>query len=192
MFAEKLPVSLRKYSSTIYFLVVLVLAHFFWKIFVKGDDSDTVVTFLSFNISVPFNIAATNVANAVHWLLQFIGFDIQLFDNNVLRHNNLVGARIVWSCTGIKQAFIFCCIIVFYEGNTKRKLWFLPLSLLLIYLFNILRIAAIIALIKYYPNQFDLFHEYIFKYLFYILLFGMLVFWDERINKVDDSIATAL
>lgn len=183
MFAEKLPEKLRPYSRVIYFMVVLVCAHFFWKITVRGDDTDTIVTFLGINISSPFNFMATHVATITAKILQFFGYDILLFSNNVLRHENGVGVRIVWSCTGLKQAYIFVCLIAFYRVNFKKRLWYILAGLLVIYVVNILRISAITALIAAYPNQFELLHKHIFKYLFYLILFGMWVLWDEKVAK---------
>jgi len=182
MFAEKLPEKLRPYSGIIYFLLVLVCAHFFWKITVKGDETDTIVTFLGMNISAPFNFMAAHVAKATAWLLQLFGSDILKCDQNLLRYENGVGVRIVWSCSGLKQAYIFVCIIAFYSGNFKKKLAYIAVGLVVVYLVNILRISAITALVKFYPAQFELMHEYIFKYLFYLILFGMWVLWDEKIS----------
>lgn len=181
MFEEKLPIKLRPYSGVIYFMVVLICAHFLWKITVRGDETDTVIRFLGLNLSAPFNFMASHVATATTKLLQFFGSDIQQLDNNVLRHANGVSVRIVWSCTGLKQAYIFVCIIAFYAGNLKKKLWYIPLGLLVVYLVNIVRISAITALVESFPDQFVMLHEYLFKYLFYAILFGMWVIWDEKI-----------
>jgi len=178
-----LPEKLRPYSGVIYFMVVLVCAHFFWKFTVRGDETDTIVTFFGLNLSTPFNFMAAHVANTTANILQFFGSDIQLLDNNVLRHANGVAVRIVWSCTGLKQAYIFVCLIAFYAGNIKQKMWYIPLGLLLVYLINIFRIAAITALVESYPAQFELLHEHLFKYLFYVILFGMWVLWEEKIKN---------
>lgn len=183
MFAEKLPEKMRPYAGIIYFMLVLVIAHFFWKFTVKGDETDTIVTFMGLNISGPFNFLAQHVAQATAYLLHLFGSGAQLMDNNVIRHENGVAVRIVWSCTGIKQSYIFFCIIAFYGRNLKQKLWYIPLGLLLIYIINILRITAITALIKSYPEYFDLLHEHLFKYLFYIIMFGMWVFWEEKVKR---------
>lgn len=183
MFAEKLPEKLRPYSGVIYFMVVLVCAHFFWKLTMKGDESDTVVSFLGMNVSTPFNYMAAHVAKATAFILHSFGSEVHLTSSNVLRHENSVAVRIVWSCTGIKQAFVFFCIIAFYAGNFKSKLWYIPLGLLIVYVINIFRISAITALVEIFPTQFELLHEYLFKYLFYAILFGMWVLWEEKIKK---------
>lgn len=182
MLSINTPEALKPYRSTLYFLLVLVSAHFFWKLLMKGDDTDTVITFLGVDLSDPFNAMAAHVARIVYKVLEFTGFDVALLPKNTICHDNMVCARIVWSCTGFKQTFIFLMIILFYKGSYKPKLWFIPLSVVAIYLINIVRISVIIALIKSYPSYFELFHEYIFKYLFYILLFGMWVLWDEKLN----------
>lgn len=182
MSSIKLPEILKPYRSTLYFLLVLVSAHFFWKLLMKGDDTDTVITFLGLDLSVPFNAMAAHVARVVYQVLVYCGFDVSLLAHNVICHDNMVCARIVWSCTGFKQTFLFLMIILFYKGSYKPKLWFIPLSILAIYCINIIRISVIIALIKSYPTYFELFHEYIFKYLFYVILFVIWIIWDEKIN----------
>jgi exosortase/archaeosortase family protein len=61
-------------------------------------------------------------------------------------------------------------------------LWYIPLGLVLVYLFNIFRISSIAAVIEQHPDWFKFTHEYFFKYLFYGLIFGMWVLWEEKIS----------
>lgn len=46
-----LPEKLRPFNSVIYFMIILVVSHFFWKFFVIGDESNEQVTFFGWNIS---------------------------------------------------------------------------------------------------------------------------------------------
>ncbi len=179
----KIPESIEPYSGIIYFVVLLMLSHFFWKFTVIGDETETVVTFFGMNISAPFNFMADHVANATARVLRMVGYQISLSADHVVRHDNNVAVRVVWACTGLKQAYIFVCIIAFYRGTLKNKLWFIPLGLVVVYLFNIFRIAAITALIKNHPEWFYLLHEHVFKYLFYVIIFGMWIFWEEVVSK---------
>ena len=78
--------------------------------------------------------------------------------------------------------FVFFCIIAFYPGSEKHKLWFIPLGLLLIWVLNVIRISSIIGLFEIYPNNFELFHE-LSKYVFYFIIFMFWVFWEEKIRK---------
>ena len=54
----KLPAALVPYSGVIYFVVILMVSHFVWKLTVLGDESDLVVTFAGYDISAPFNFMA--------------------------------------------------------------------------------------------------------------------------------------
>ena len=179
----KIPESIEPYSGIIYFVVLLMLSHFFWKFTVLGDETETVVTFFGMNISAPFNLMADHVAKVTTRMLEIMGYSISLSADNVVRHDNNVAVHVVWACTGLKQAYIFVCIIAFYRGTLKNKLWFIPLGLLVVYLFNIIRIVAITALIKEHPEWFYILHEHVFKYLFYVIIFGMWILWEEVVSK---------
>ena len=54
----KVPESIEPYSGIIYFVVLLMLSHFFWKFTVIGNETETVVTFFGMNISAPFKVFA--------------------------------------------------------------------------------------------------------------------------------------
>lgn len=179
----KIPESIEPYSGIIYFVVLLMLSHFFWKFTVLGDETETVVTFFGMNISAPFNLMADHVAKVTTRMLEIMGYSISLSADNVVRHDNNVAVHVVWACTGLKQVYIFVCIIAFYRGTLKNKLWFIPLGLLVVYLFNIFRIVAITALIKEHPEWFYILHEHVFKYLFYVIIFGMWILWEEVVSK---------
>lgn len=178
---------LTPYSGVIYFAIILLVCHFAWKFLVLGDDTDRQVTFLGNDISAPFQFMANHVARVTAGVLNFFGFDIQLFPNNVLKQENGFGIRIVWSCTGLKQAYIFFCIIAFYRGPFRKKLWFIPLGLVVVYLFNLFRIAAITALVQQHSDWFTFLHEYFFKYLFYAVIFALWVWWEEKFATVKEK-----
>ena len=179
----KIPESIEPYSGIIYFVVLLMLSHFFWKFTVLGDETETIVTFFGMNISASFNLMADHVAKVTTRMLEIMGYSISLSADNVVRHDNNVAVHVVWACTGLKQAYIFVCIIAFYRGTLKNKLWFIPLGLLVVYLFNIFRIVSITALIKEHPEWFYILHEHVFKYLFYVIIFGMWILWEEVVSK---------
>jgi exosortase/archaeosortase family protein len=115
--------------------------------------------------------------------------------DHVIRYDNGVGTSIIWGCTGLKQSFIFMCLILtvlpYKTLNHKseiinslwlHKLWFIPLGWLCCYAFNIARIAAITLLIEFHPDWFSFLHDYLFKYLFYAMLFGLWVIFVEKIR----------
>lgn len=181
----KFPEKLESLKGIILFFVILMIANIFWKYNVLGDEStgpDSMVTFWGLDISAPFNWMTLHVARATYAVLHFFGSTVMLDQENMLRYSNGNAVLIIWACTGIKQAYICFCILAFSRGPWSNKLWYIPLCLLDVYLFNIFRIAIIAACVENHQNWFDFLHLYFFKYIFYGVIFLMWVFWEEKIN----------
>ena len=171
-------------KGIILFFVILMVANIFWKYNVLGDEStgpDSMVTFWGLDISAPFNWMTLQVAHATFAVLHFFGSTVTLDKENMLHYSNGNSVLIIWACTGIKQAYICFCILAFSRGPWSKKIWYIPLCLLTVYLFNILRIAIIAACVENHQNWFDFLHLYFFKYIFYGVIFMMWVFWEEKI-----------
>lgn len=175
-----LPKNLKVFSGVFSFIIILIVSNYFWKYFVLGDESGVSVTFFGFDISRPFVYLSHQIAVSTHQILNFIGYDTSLTPNNVVRHS-ISGSSVcvVWSCSGIKQAYIYFCIIAFFSGPWKHKLWYIPMGLIFVYLFNLFRIVFITAIIDKHPEQFDFWHEYVMKYAFYGMIFLLWVAWNE-------------
>ena len=177
-----IPKALRPYVDILLFVVALVAANFFWKFTVLGDEGGEQVTWFGIDITAPFDFLAAHIANAVYWVIQLVRDTIHQLPNNILRFDSGSSVRIVWSCTALKQSFIWLIIMLVARGKWLRKLWFIPLGFVAIYLFNILRIALIAMIIEHHPELFELMHSYVFKYLFYLMLFGMWVWWTNILS----------
>jgi exosortase/archaeosortase family protein len=182
MLKIKFPEKLVPLKGIIYFFIILLGAHFFWKFTMLGDESDVVVTFFGLDLSAGFNLMVDHVTRVVYDILTMLKYQVELDDSSVIRHDNGVAVRIVWACTGLKQAYIFIAIIAFYKGPFLKKLWFIPAGLVVVYLFNIFRILMIVASIRENPNSFEFLHEGLYKYLYYGVIFLMWVLWEERIR----------
>jgi len=179
----RFPERLVPFKGVILFGVILMGTNLLWKYDVLGDESsslDSMVTFWGFNISAPFIWMAHHVAHVSIAILHFFGSNVTLNPANILRHTNGHSVQIIWACTGIKQAYICFCILAFSRGPWLKKLWFIPLSLLVVYAFNIFRITFIVACIENHPSWFEFLHLYAFKYVFYGIIFLMWVLWEER------------
>lgn len=178
---ENLLPKIEPYKGVLYFIIILLISHFFWKFTVKGDETENIITFFGLNITAPFTFMANHFANITFKILDFLGFEVQLFKGNILYYEKGVWVQIVPSCTGIKQAYIFFCIIAFTRGPWIKKLWFILLGFFAIYLFNIVRLTTIVGFCKNHFDWFDFLHSYLFKYLFYGMIFLLWVIWDEKI-----------
>jgi len=185
------PEKLEPYKGVILFFVVLMGTNLFWKYNILGDESmkaDSMVTFWGMDISAPFTRMALHVASVTTGILHFFGSGVILEHSNILRHTNGNSVLIIWACTGIKQAYICFCILAFSRGPWSKKLWYIPLSLIVVYIFNIFRITFIVACIENHPTWFQFLHLYAFKYVFYGIIFLMWVYWEEKIVGMKKSI----
>ena len=185
------PEKLEPYKGVILFFVVLMGTNLFWKYNILGDESmkaDSMVTFWGMDISAPFTWMALHVASVTTGILHFFGSGVILEHSNILRHTNGNSVLIIWACTGIKQAYICFCILAFSRGPWTKKLWYIPLSLIVVYIFNIFRITFIVACIENHPTWFQFLHLYAFKYVFYGIIFLMWVYWEEKIVGMKKSI----
>ncbi len=178
----KLPKYFEPLSGVLSFVLVLLIAHFLWKMSVRGDESDVIVTFLGFDISGPFNYMEEHVTYMVHRILNLFGFYPNLEPYNIFRYDNGNAIRVVWSCTGIKQSYIFAVIILLFNGSWKQKLWFIPAGLFVLYVYNLIRIAFLCGIVKDYQHLFDFMHEELTKYLYYAIVFGLWVLWEEKLK----------
>ena len=172
---------LKPYYDIIRFVVALLVANYFWKFTVIGDESGSDVSWFGMDISHPFDWMAQHIAHVVYWLISLTNDSVVFIEPNIIHYATGTGTRIVWGCTGLKQSFIWIVIMLVARGAWEHKLWFIPLGLVCAYLFNILRITLIAIAIEHHPEWFNVLHDYVFKYLFYGMLFCLWLWWTNRI-----------
>ena len=170
------------YVDIIIFVVALLAANYFWKFTVVGDEGSEQVIWFGLDITAPFTWLEAHIARVVYWIVDVFRDTVAL-RGNTITFTSGTGTTIVWSCTGLKQSFIWLIIMLAARGQWKRKVWFIPLGWGCIYVFNIFRIAVIAMAMEHHPEWFELLHTYIFKYLFYLMLFLLWVWWTYRIGK---------
>ena len=175
------------YRDVIVFIVTLLVANYFWKWTMNGDEFGEQVTWFGLDVTAPFEFMACHVASAVYWLLSLFRDTVYMPDEHTIRFASGAGTTIIWGCSGLKQSFIWMCLIltVLPLSNARLwldKLWYIPVGWVACYAFNILRIFLIALLIEHHPDWFEMLHNYLFKYLFYAMLFGLWVIFVEKIR----------
>ena len=181
------------YRDVIVFIVTLLVANYAWKWTMNGDDYGSQVTWLGLDVTAPFEFMACHVASAVFWLVSLFRDTVSMPDEHTIRFASGSGTTIVWACSGLKQSFIWFCLILTVlpvKANARlwlHKLWYVPLGWVVCYAVNILRLFAIAMLIEHHPEWFHMLHDYLFKYLFYAILFGLWVIFVEKIRPLSLS-----
>ncbi len=180
---QALKEHIKPYEDVIIFMLTLLVANYFWKWSMVGDENGDSVTWFGLDVTAPFEFMAYHIASFVYWLVSLVRDTAYMTDVHTIRFESGHGTTIIWGCTALKQSFIWLCLILTVKGGWKQKLWFIPLGWVCCYVFNILRIFLIALFIEHHPEWFHMLHDYIFKYLFYAMLFGLWVIFVEKIRS---------
>ena len=206
----KRSVRLAPYLDVAIFMVTLLLANWFWKWMIHGDGGEpssvdgvaqSVVTCFGLDVTAVFDAYARHIASVVYAVVHYFRDSLYMVNETTMRFVEGGGTHIVWSCTPLKQMFIWVCLmlttpnykLLTFNSKTSlnfklstfnwNKLWFIPLGLVFIHIVNLARICAITAFMEFHPEWFELLHTYIFKYLFYGLMFLFWVLYVEKVRK---------
>ncbi|MDR1679895.1 MAG: exosortase/archaeosortase family protein [Prevotellaceae bacterium] len=178
---KKIWRSLEAVHGVIFFLIGLFAADLLWKLCIHGNENlPQVLLFGRYDIYAPFGAMVLHIAGVARDIVQFFGYETIARNANEICFANHHAVTVVWGCTAIKQSFIFLCIMLLSKGKWLHKTWYIPMGLLLIYSFNIIRIAAIAMIVANHPEQFVFWHEWVFKYAFYGMIFLIWLVWNEK------------
>lgn len=183
------------YGDVMIFAVALLAADLLWKLSVQGDEAAGYVCCWGRDVTPLFGAYARHITNVVYALCAAVGQGLTRVGDYALFWETGSGTTIVWSCTPIKQMFIWLCLMFTTRGwlaakkaqtlgrETAKRLGWIVLGLVLIEGFNVLRISAITLLLHHHPQLFELMHDYVFRYLFYGMMFLLWMFYVEKIRK---------
>lgn len=135
------------------------------------------------------NRLALRIADASAGLLNFIGYDVETESSAVL----LAGQPLVYigpACNGMVLMALFTGFILAYPGPWLKKLFYIPIGIVLINLLNVMRVAAL-ALNALYSTQTLAFnHKYTFTIVVYAFIFILWMLWVKRFSIQNNHVIT--
>jgi len=200
----------KPFRNIIWFLILFIGIDFIWKLFVDENGESIIV--LGKDLSDTVKPICFWTANISYWVVKNIfGYDSIVINGDLIYFEGSKWFRIVWECTGVKQMIMFAVLIILYFGPVKKKLWFIPLSMLILYAINIVRILGILFITKdgfpdwfipfnewyngrqwentnvtyweFYNDWFEFYHKDVFSWLYCNgLLFLLWLWWEEAFN----------
>ncbi len=213
-FISLLIKKLSPFKNIIWFLCVFLIFEFIWKVCVHQGENERILLVLGKDLTSYTEGMNRWTAEAVYWFTHdLLGYhNFHLINDITLYFESSIHVDIIWGCTGLKQLFMFTFILAFYYGPIKKKLWYIPLSLFILLLINILRLVVIFVIIKdpfpewfisvnewynqrtwintkecyqlFYTDWFNVFHRDIFTWIYYDgVIFILWLIWEEKINK---------
>lgn len=101
---------------------------------------------------------------------------------SLLSKSNVV-LNVYEGCNGLNVMIVFVAFLFAFGGQIKRGALFLPLGLLVIHLFNLLRISLLFHLALNNSTQFYYYHKYFFTAILYLVVFALWAVWVIWINE---------
>lgn len=128
-----------------------------------------------------------NIARASARVLQAAGFDAAVAPNNVylLLMSGRPAVIVGIPCNGLVLYALFAGFVLAFPGPWQRKLWFIPAGIALIWVLNVVRVAALAINHHYAHQSVDFNHHYTFTFVVYGCIFGLWMLWAKRLAVPD-------
>ena len=101
-------------------------------------------------------------------------------DQNTLTFMNGNSMQILPGCSGLIQMFRIFFVLLFFPGSRYHKIWFIPLSLILVFIAAMVHLLILSYVIIYLPEYYDVAHNFVTKFIFYGMYFLIWVYWLEK------------
>lgn len=167
------------------FMIILLAFHVLWKIFVTDILAVDFIT-----------NSATWLAGIVYeqskWFFETTGMNVIAFEELKIfnrTHDNVFFCPatngyvyVNLSCSGLKQFYQWFFLMILFPGPWKHKAWFIPLGLIIIHIVNVFRIIGMVVVTMNIPEHWDFMHDYVMRPFFYVVMFLLWVWWNEKIH----------
>lgn len=158
------------------FCIITVFFHFLWWNGLKSF----LLTYLSFGSMEAFMAHQVFLPSA--WIVEnVLAYPVNTVGNGLYFENGGY-VEVVGSCSGLKQFYQWIMLMILFPGPWKKKLWYIPLGLLVIHIVNIFRIVILSVVVVHWPQHWDFIHEWILRPFFYVVIFMLWVIWVEKLK----------
>ncbi|MBE0646700.1 MAG: exosortase/archaeosortase family protein [Bacteroidales bacterium] len=178
LYKRKVPANYRPVVDVFLFCLITYGFHELWwwlaPFFKPTKMFQEIATFLT-----------NQVFNSSTWILNHIlGWTFQIAEPNTFIFLN-PGSSIQYpaslsvneSCSGLKQFFQIAILFILFPGPWKHKLWYIPVSILIIHGVNILRIVILSVILVHQPESWNFAHDWILRPFFYVIIFTEWLVW---------------
>lgn len=99
-----------------------------------------------------------------------------------MRYDGKGAINVFEGCNGINVMIVFVAFMVAFGGPIKQWLWYVPFGLLMIHLFNLLRIILLYAVAQNNSPYFYYVHKYFFTAALYLVVMGLWIIWVAKLG----------
>ncbi len=176
---EKLLNLLKKISvlkGIILFLFLLTLSWSIWHFSSHFFARDKVLK--------PFYYSL--ISSQVFFLTNYFSanqISFQKIEYNKIQFASKYTIRITDECSGLQHIFEIIFILTFYVGSWRKKIWYIPLSILIIYFASLLHLLILSFSLLISPKSFIFMHDQVSRWIFFSFFLFIWIFWEEKFAK---------
>lgn len=104
---------------------------------------------------------------------------------NTLAIKGTAGVIILYGCLGIRQFAFVVVFVLLQSGRYANKLWYIPLSIFVLYVLNCIRIAIIAFWQTINPNEVQKVHDITSPFIMYPAILFLWIFWLNKYGKAN-------
>jgi archaeosortase B (VPXXXP-CTERM-specific) len=119
-----------------------------------------------------------------------------IFTNNITHSHKVVAFKgfavhIIEECTGVYEVMIFAAAVLAFPTQWSKKLVGLGLGIPILYSFNVIRIAVLMLVGKYFPEYFDFMHLYFWQATLILMITSVWLLWITQVVNRDWTRSTS-
>lgn len=127
---------------------------------------------------------AHNLYDISLWInRKILGIEIIRASGTTMWFANHEGLEVNRGCSGLKQYLQVIVLFALLRGPAKHKIWFIPFSILVMFLTNIVRIAVLSIAQSWKPEYAEFIHSYVMRPFFYVVMIGLWIWWVEKFRR---------
>ena len=112
----------------------------------------------------------------------FVHSFVSLFTNLTTQREAMVtldgfAVLVIVECVGLLEMVIYSACVLAFPAPLRAKLWGVPLGCAAIFGFNVIRIATLLVVGRYWSDYFDFFHVYFWQATLIAMIVSVLYGW---------------
>jgi archaeosortase B (VPXXXP-CTERM-specific) len=131
------------------------------------------------------NGMARFTAYVEYWLLDLFSEKVSISGLVVIFGGFSV--KIIEECTGVYEVMIFSAAVLAFPTRLRAKVIGLAVGAPILYAFNVLRIAFLLIVGRYYPSVFDFAHLYFMQATLILMITSVWLLWIFKVVRRSDE-----
>jgi exosortase family protein XrtF len=103
---------------------------------------------------------------------------------STIRFNGHAIVSVYEGCNGLNIVIIFVSFLFAFGPYIRKMFWFIPVGIVIIHFFNLVRIAGLFLITLYKPGWTYFLHKYLFTAFIYVVVFLLWFWWVNRFSKI--------